>query len=156
MAYVVARRGRGFEIRESVSTAAGPRSRTLATFRSISPGVIEQAAARATTAFDARRVWAAAVAAGARTSTPAADVAARALLTELALGRPPSPGLRRHLAEALRDGGAAAGGIDEWLATSPRERGLALRDLLALADRLPRGERSGPRFPRLRSSSAPT
>ena len=42
MAYVTARRDGAFEVRESRSTPAGPRSRTLATFRELDAATIEK------------------------------------------------------------------------------------------------------------------
>ena len=53
MAYLRIRADGRVEIRESVSTAAGPRARTLATFRgSLGPDVLERAAGRASRNFD--------------------------------------------------------------------------------------------------------
>lgn len=60
MAFIVARpRGR-FEIRESVHTDRGPRSRSLANFAVLTGDVLRTAAGRATRPFDADRIVAAA------------------------------------------------------------------------------------------------
>ncbi len=46
----------------------------------------------------------------------------------------------------------SASSAAEWIAASSRQRGEALRDLLLLADRLPRGRATEqPRFPRIES-----
>jgi len=47
MAFVVPTKKGSFEIRESRSTAAGPRSRTLASFKELTDETIEKARARA-------------------------------------------------------------------------------------------------------------
>jgi hypothetical protein len=61
MAYVVARpRGR-FEIRESVHTPKGPRSRTLANFEQLTDKVLDTARGRASRPFDLDAVRASAV-----------------------------------------------------------------------------------------------
>jgi hypothetical protein len=66
MAYVVARRGGRFEVRESLYTAKGPRSRTLAGFDVLTEGVITAAAHRAQRPFDREAVIGSARRAGAR------------------------------------------------------------------------------------------
>lgn len=67
MAYVVARNGGRFEIRESFHTARGPRSRTLAGFRVLTNDLLESASRRAQRPFDADAVIRSARKAGART-----------------------------------------------------------------------------------------
>ena len=47
MAFVVARPGERFEIRESLTTDRGPRSRTLASFSVLDPVVLKKAQGRA-------------------------------------------------------------------------------------------------------------
>jgi hypothetical protein len=170
MAFVVARPSGGWEIRESHATPRGPRSRTLAFFRSLTPEVMAKAQSRSAGRLDAAALRRAAERAGAPIRASRADGAAGDLLAELAAGRPPRPTLRRLLLDGLehRDGGllerdgdirerdglfperggrpsgrlpdsvrAAAG----WIAATPQRRGEALRDLLLLADRLPRRRR---------------
>jgi hypothetical protein len=66
MAFVVARRGGRFEIRESLHTANGPRSRTLAGFDVLSDDVLAAAARRAQRPFDAEAVIRSGRRAGAR------------------------------------------------------------------------------------------
>ena len=51
MAYVVERRSGHWEIRESVHTAAGPRARTLATFRMLTDEVLERGLGHGQQAF---------------------------------------------------------------------------------------------------------
>jgi len=158
MAYVVPRRNGTWEVRESTATKAGPRSRTLATFRTLSPEVIDLARARSRKPITLADVRSAALRAGAPLATSAPDRAARDLLTSLASGERPRPVLRRLLAamlgnedERISDTARAA---TSWVAATPEARGEALRDLLLLADRLPQRHRPGRRFPRIESSPA--
>jgi len=66
MAYVVPRRGGRFEIRESLHTAKGPRSRTLAGFGVLTDEVLAAAGRRAQRPFDAEAVIGSGRRAGAR------------------------------------------------------------------------------------------
>jgi hypothetical protein len=66
MAYVVARKGGRFEIREALHTASGPRSRTLAGFRVLTDQTLESAARRAQRPFDRNAVIRSGLRAGAR------------------------------------------------------------------------------------------
>lgn len=159
MAYVVARPGGSWEIRESRSTRAGPRSRTLATFRTLTPEVVEQARERSSKPLEPREVRSAALRAGAPIETTPSDRAARELLAALTAGQPPRPVMRRVLTAAL--GGEAAEGLSQnaraaarWVTATPRERADTLRDLLLLTDRLPPPRRRSRRFPRIRSAPA--
>src|SRR5438552_1625397 len=101
MAYVVRRPRGSWEIRESVATERGPRSRTLASFRKYTPAVVSRAVRAASRPTTAEDVYSALVRAGAVSS--AADEAARALLAEVAAGRMPAPGLRGLLLAALAE-----------------------------------------------------
>lgn len=65
MAYVVARPGGRFEIRESLHTPEGPRARSLAGFEVLTDAVLAKAAQRAQRPFDARAVLASGRRAGA-------------------------------------------------------------------------------------------
>jgi hypothetical protein len=153
MAYVVRRpRGR-WEIRESVATDKGPRSRTLASFRRFTPAVVSRAVRAATRPVTGQDIHDAAERAGATNS--AADDAARTLLAEVAAGRPPSPGLRRLMLGMLSDppahdppGAEAA----EWFGASDEERAMAVRDLLDLVDALPPHPIGLLRYPPLRAA----
>jgi hypothetical protein len=159
MAYIVARKTGAWEIRESHSTDAGPRSRTLAGFRTLTPEVIERARGRSSSELDGDELRKAARRAGAPVAIPDSDATAGALLAELAAGRRPRPLLARLLVQALSndetqptDNAQAAAA---WFSASPARRGETLRDLLLLADHLPRRERrEGDRFPRIASRSA--
>jgi hypothetical protein len=158
MAYVVARKTGAWEIRESRSTTAGPRSRTLAGFRTLTPAVIERARARSSKDLDVDELRKAARRAGAPVLAPGSDTAAGVLLAEIAAGRRPRPLLTRLLVQALSsdenqptDNAQAAAA---WISASPERRGETLRDLLLLSDHLPRrGRRERARFPRIASST---
>jgi hypothetical protein len=159
MAYVVARPSRQWELREARSTVAGPRSRTLATFTTLTPEVLEHARARSSQPLHARELRRVALRAGAPVANSAPDQAAGELLAKLADGQRPRPTLRRLLLDALEPGSAvvsdSARAAARWVTASQRERGETLRDLLLLADRLP-PRRTPPhaRFPRVRSTPA--
>ena len=66
MAYVVARRNGRFEIRESIHTSKGPRSRTLAGFSVLTDDILSSAARRAQRPFDPESVLRSGRKAGAR------------------------------------------------------------------------------------------
>jgi hypothetical protein len=156
MAYVVAKRSGTFEIRESHATVRGPRSRTLASFRTLTPETLAKAAARASEPLDAEQVRRAAQRKGAPVASSASDVAAAALLAELEQGRPPRASLTRLLRETLAgtadrlNSNAAAAAA--WIGSTPQRRGEALHDLLLLVDSLPaRHGVARPRFPRIES-----
>jgi hypothetical protein len=156
MAYVVARKSGAWEIRESHNTDAGPRSRTLVSFRSLTPEAIERAQARSTKHLDADELRKAARRAGAPVATSACDQAAGELLAQLAAGERPRATIARLLAKALsaeRDQPADnAESAAAWITASSQRRGETLRDLLLLVDHLPRArapERAP--FPRIAS-----
>lgn len=167
MAYVVETK-RGYEVRESRSTPKGPRSRTLVTFRELSPEVIEKARARAAKAPEPAALREAAIRAGAPLAEEPVDRAAREMLRLVAGGATVDPMLRRLLLDALgneeRRASAAspspppavsdaARAASQWVGVSPEERGAALVDLLGLADALPFEFRSDHiEFPRLSST----
>lgn len=171
MAYVVPRGSRGWELRQSQQTENGPRSRTLASFRSLTPEVIAKAIERSGGRLDESEIVRAARKAGAPVEADPASEAGASLLSELAAGRPPRGGIRRALLAALADAPDSGEGRElseaersasEWLGASAAERGSALHDLLLLADRLPsptaprmsRTSRTRPEFPRLHSAGA--
>jgi hypothetical protein len=162
MAYVVARKTGAWEIRESHSTDVGPRSRTLASFRTLTPDVIERARGRSSKELDADELRRAARRAGAPVVGPGSDAAAGELLAELAAGRRPRPLLARLLVQALSNDATQptdnAQAAAAWISASPERRGETLRDLLLLVDRLPRraarGARGGGPFPRIVSRAA--
>jgi hypothetical protein len=163
MAFVVPTKKGSFEIRESRSTPAGPRSRTLATFKELSDETIEKARARAAKPPSAEELRQAALRVGAPLASPPIDHTARDLLGRLAKGQKPEPMLKRLLLDALVDDDRsdhpsdptnpvsdAARSVSEWVGASAKERGEALEDLLLLADALPlrrRPETIG--FPRM-------
>lgn len=156
MAFVVLRRDGRFEIRESVATPAGPRSRTLATFHRLSDATLEHAQRRATRPFDRGAVVASADRAGAPRDTRETVRLAHRLLTELEAGRNVPSVLARALARHLETNAPFPDSLPpmaDWLGVGLRDRGDALRDLLRVTDRLPRrpqGRRR--RFPRIVST----
>jgi hypothetical protein len=161
MAFIVPTKRGAFEVRESFSTAKGPRSRTLATFTELTEEVIEKARRKAAKPPTAEQLREAARRAGALVSSPPVDRAARELIAELAKGREPAPKLRRLLLGALGETWTEPASIPsstrsaaEWIAATPEQRGKTLEDLLLLADALPSGGRRGKplEFPRLRST----
>lgn len=152
--YVVARGGDRFEIRESTRTSRGPRSRTLATFRELTPTVLAQVRERAQGTIDGEELRGAARRAGAAVGAPAVDAAAAELYRQLANGARLRPALARLLGAELPSCTAAPTAAERaagaWLAATSDERGRALHDLLALTDRLPATRReTALRFPRL-------
>ena len=159
MPYITPRPNETWEIRESHGTPDGPRSKTLATFRTLTPEVVSRARERSQGPVDEMELRRAARRAGAPVTPPAADRAAGELLAELESGRRPRPTIERALLGALGASGAeplhAAQAAAAWIGATPRQRGEALRDLLLLVDSLPpRALRTRERFPRIESSKA--
>jgi hypothetical protein len=141
MAYVVARRGGRFEIRESFHTAKGPRSRTLVGFDALSDDVVAAAARRAQRPFDAEAVIRSARRAGARVRI-ATSGASRARDRFLAGSRSmASAGGQSPPSAARMDGGAALlellGFADMVAASQPSRpfEPLAFPSLARLAER---------------------
>jgi hypothetical protein len=159
MAYIVPRSGGNWEIRESHSTPAGPRSRTLATFRTLTPEVISRARARANRPLQPAQLRQAVRRAGAPVAPATIDRAAAELISELAAGRRPRPEIERLLVESLQGDQEAASdnarAATAWIGASPQKRGETLRELLLLADQFPRrGRPQRPMFPRVQSRAA--
>jgi hypothetical protein len=159
--YVTRRKDGSWELRESASTPAGPRSRTLASFRTLTPEIVERARARASKPVGAADVRLVALRGGAPVAAADADRTAGELLAALSRGDGPRPLLRSLLADALDADPARPQPSDRaraaaaWIAASGRERGEALRDLLLLADRLPPPRTPARRaFPRIASGHA--
>ena len=164
MAYLVKRAGERIEIRESLSTPRGPRSRQLARFSGVlTPAVLAEAEARATRPFDAAALERRARVLGIPVELRAPEHEARALLARLRRGDPLDPVLAGLLGRALADLPTAPvpDGLEEvaeWVGATPAARGAALRDLLdtcgrIAASRPPPGETRYQSFPRF--SSAP-
>lgn len=157
MAYIVARRSGAWELRESRTTPDGPRSYTLASFRTLTPEVIAKAQTRSSKPLNHDDLHRAAARVGAPIAASPSDRVAGELLVELAAGRQPQPVLRRLLLDVLqgRDGRSSdsARAVAGWIAATPRQRGDTLRDLLLLTDRLPRRRRPAQlKFPRIHSA----
>jgi len=166
MAYVVATKPGRFEVRESASTASGPRSRTLASFRELTPEVVAKIRVRADKPPTAEELTRSALKAGAPVRGPELDQIAREALRRMANGERPDPMLRRLLLDALTDEDRsdrpadpearisdAARAATQWIGVGAEERGNTLRELLDLADALPvrlRPHEIG--FPRLKSA----
>jgi hypothetical protein len=165
MTFIVPTKRGAFEVRESRSTADGPRSRTLATFNELTDEVIEKARARAAKPPGAEQLREAAIRAGAPVPGAPVDEAARETLRLLATGKSLDPMLKRLLLDALEredrsdrpaDPDAlvsdTARSATEWIGVGPQQRGDVLRDLLLFADAVPIRLRSTEiDFPRLRS-----
>jgi len=160
MAFVTSSKRGHFEIRESRSTPAGPRSRTLASFKELDAETIEKARARAESPLDPEQLRRAALRAGAPVAGGDADRVSRELLAQLARGNEPSPMLRRLLLDALESPqrepvSDAARAASEWADATAGERGETLVDLLRLADAVPLRRRPATSdFPRLASRGA--
>jgi hypothetical protein len=156
MAFVVAKAGGRFEVRETRRTPAGPRAMTLATFRVLDDQTVALAQAKATVPFATEQLRASARRAGAPLEDRRPDHLARQLLGDMADGQSPSPGLRRALADALARSALPAneslGDLALWIGVPDEIRAGALEDLLGLADAIPvRRRSSGLTFPRLSS-----
>jgi hypothetical protein len=162
VAHLALRKGGRVDIRESVLTPAGPRSRTLASFRgTLTPEVLDRAEARAERPFDRARLVERAGELGVPTTARREDRAARQLLAHLRRGGAIDPVLVTLLRGALRRARGARvpeelAELTEWLGVDDARRGEALRGLLRVSDRALRGRaplRVKPRsaFPRLSS-----
>jgi hypothetical protein len=101
MAYIVKKTSGRFEIRESVQTDAGPRSRTLADFPALNETVLDLARSRATTPFDDSKIRAGARKLGTPVEEPQ-DQLARQLLRFMSRGHMPSPVHQKSLLRALQ------------------------------------------------------
>jgi hypothetical protein len=142
MAYVVARPKGRFEIRESVHTAKGPRSRSLANFGRLTDEVLATARDRASRPFDADAVRASARKAGspmapARAARRARRPRPQHVPPAVPTGRPASREARDRFVESSR---RMAASLETRPAISPeirRDPGAALIGLLDLADQVP-------------------
>jgi hypothetical protein len=157
MAFLVARRGGRFEIRESLATPAGPRARTLASFRVLTADVLADAAARARRPFDPTKIRARARQLRAPERADGASVTARRLVAELRRGERPPPALinelRRVLPRVDHEIPDTLEGALAWVGVDDATRGRALRDVLDLASRVPQRRRpSKITFPRIASN----
>ena len=140
MAYVVHRGDGRWELRESRATPRGPRSRTLATYRVLTPDVVAHAISRSESGLNEAEIERACERSGVTGPRSASDIAAQHLIGELALGKGPSAVLRAQLVDALAGPvleGAAAAHARNPTPLTAAERGEALRELLDLTDRLP-------------------
>src|SRR5262245_16715106 len=162
MAYLYRRKGGRAEIREAHSTARGPRSRTLVSFRGpLRREHLDRAEAAAGRPFDRGALLRRAGELGLAVEASPGDRAARELITSLRCGAPLDPRLAAVLRERLAElpeqplpeelADAA-----EWIGASESERGRALRDVLRLYDAIARARDPvravpGPSFPRFAS-----
>jgi len=141
MSYVVRRPGGRFEIRESYSTPRGPRARTLAGFRGLTPAVLDQVEERARGPVDRQALAQRAAELGAPIQGGDARALARGLLVELEAGRTLPPVLAAVLASRLdtRSHGVpdSIPPVIEWMGASAERRGHALRELLRVASLMP-------------------
>ncbi len=123
MAYVVQNRSGAWEIRESRTTAEGPRSRTLATFAVLTDEVMAAASARSASGLDPAGLRRAALRVGAPLREPAADRAAVELF---------GPEAGAETLVALAEAGDAAAG--EALDTIGSSLGAAIGSFLNMFD----------------------
>jgi hypothetical protein len=159
MAFLVGRRDGRFEIRESISTPAGPRARTLASFRVLTEEVIIEARERACGRFDAAKIRQRAAELRAPHVAGGAAATSRKLVAELRQGDRPPPAivaeLRRVLPRRARDIPDSLDSALEWVGAEPSRHGAALRELLRLASMVPPRSRGPLTFPRLSSRPEP-
>lgn len=163
MAYFVRHAGNRIEVRESRSTAKGPRSRQLARFVGpLTPAVLAKAAERATRPFDPEALVRRARVLGIPVEARGSEPEARALLARLRRADPIDPGMAAVLVRAL-EGTAKAelpeqiADVADWIGAPASARGAALRDLLDAFGRIesarpPRRERPRRPYPRLSST----
>jgi hypothetical protein len=126
MAYVVARRSGRFEIRESLHTSNGPRSRTLAGFGVLTDDILKAAAKRAQRPFDGDAVIRSGRRAGARV-------------------RVATTGASRARDRFLAGSSSMASALAKPPATAARgDAGAALMELLGFADMVRAGQSPRP------------
>jgi hypothetical protein len=158
MAYVAQNRSGAWEIRESRTTAKGPRSKTLATFTALDDEVVAKAVSRSAAGLGAAELRETVLRAGAPIAEATSDRAAKELLVEMRAGRQPRRALLALLARAVEGApeiaSDEAGSVAEWLGASPQERGDVLRELLELGDAFPHKGRGDLLFPPLRPVSS--
>jgi hypothetical protein len=166
MAYVVATKPGRFEVRESVSTPKGPRSRTLVSFRELTAETVKKVQENSEKPPTAAELTCLALRTGAPIRRSELDEAAGETLRRIASGEQPDPKLRRLLIDALSgqsENGRmpeskglvsdAARAASQWIGVGAEDRANTLRELLELADALPirlRPQEIG--FPHLRSA----
>jgi hypothetical protein len=150
MAFVTKNRSGTWEIRESRSTPAGPRSKTLASFKMLEHHHLVLATERSATELDTDSLIASARKAGAPIALSAADQAALDLLRAIGDQSNLSANLATLLRDAL-DEGPNSDSTDEafgHIGKSPDDRGAEIIDLLLLTDAYPVTElRSALTFP---------
>jgi hypothetical protein len=142
MAFVTKNRSGSWELRESRQTPAGPRSKTLATFKSLDHHHVLLAIERSESVLDEGTLVAAARKAGAPIALPPVEQAATKLLRAIGDGAALDPRLRELLLDVLSDGPNAdvTNEVLGHIGKSAQERGAAVIDLLLLTDAIPRRE----------------
>lgn len=155
MAYVVSKPNGNWEVRESFRTGNGPRSRTLASFRELTPEIEKRIASRSSVPLDIEDLREKARQSGATVRTEADRLAGK-LLRMATRGELPSKHLRTLLRDELAGDEGLPHEIDRmkaWAGASPQERNKALVELLGVGDALPASQTSGKalRFPPIRS-----
>lgn len=160
MAYFVRRPHERVEIRESVSTPAGPRSRMLASFvGALFPETLETAAREATRPFDRDALREKAETLGIPIALRRDEPELRAAIARLRSDEPIDPVLLAALRDALRIHNVVplpedSAEIALWIGASDEARSDALRGLLRASDRIVRArparrareEKAFPRF----------
>jgi hypothetical protein len=166
MAYFTTRPSGAVQIRESIRTPNGPRSRVLATFTGpLTDEVLDLAKQNATKPLNTQDLIAKARATGIGWEETA-NQAAREVVKRLRRGQSLEPALVTLMKEAL----ASMESLDladeledaaDWLATSDAERGMTLKSLLRLGDAIERSrdsarQRVAPSYPQIDSKDAST
>lgn len=145
MAFVVARPGGRYEIRESESTPAGPRARTLAAFRVLTSDVLSEAGSRARRPFDAAKIRARAGELGVPRRDNIAAATAQRLVAQLRGGDHLPPALVAELRSLLPvddvDAPDTIGDAVEWIGRDDETRARVLVDLMDLASNMPQRRR---------------
>jgi hypothetical protein len=160
MATIIARDDGRFEVRESIATARGPRSRTLAIFRALNDDVLDHADQRAGRALDRKALIARAHALGLHVTRVAGASEPAGFLDRLR-NNGLWPTHVRAVQEAIADIEIDAlpdhlEAMTDWLGADDRNRADALVDLLRLAGAIVAARdvelRSGPlEFPCLKA-----
>jgi hypothetical protein len=142
VAFLTRRGDDRIEIRETRRTDAGPRARSLASFRgALTPEVLDIAESRAAGAFDRQLLLQRASALGIPVTTKRPSRPVRDLLGLLHRGVGFDPTLLAALRDAIDRAGAAGlpvalREVAEWIGSTDRQRGEALRGLLRVSDRI--------------------
>jgi hypothetical protein len=154
MAYVVARPGGRFEVRESLHTPKGPRARTLAGFDVLTDEILAKAAGKAERPFDVHTVLASSRRAGAPVSTTigaewqaSAGAAAKGKAANARRETGAAPETSDSASQFVESSRRMALALRRTPATRRTNPGATLIDLLGFADAVTRGQPARPLEP---------